>query len=592
MLRFNKLNGLEFFSLAGLTFSAFGFLALILAFLGFFYAPLLFTGAILALGFLAYLAIISRKNFHFRWEFFFVITLALSAVLLFSHFTTPSIFSGRDQGSLSDAAISLAQNHNFQSSFPAEKEFFKIYGPGEALNFPGFNYDSNGRLETHFPLGYISYLAVFYAFFGLLGLVAANGLSFFLFLISFYLVAKNYLPTPKAFVALFLVLTSFIFSWFFKYTLSENLALGLVWFGILQFILFLKNESKLHLSSFLTAFGLLLFTRIETLALFLVTAAILYLKHRGWKHIARNVLGKYALWLLGGISFLYLISLKLNGAFYVAFAKGLLNSLNFSSNGLSAPVHPFREMLYVFRVFSTYALLPYLILGFLGFIYFLKKKDWPKLIPYFILLPLFVYLLSPSITPDHPWMLRRYLFSVMPVSILYATIFLALLLRKKPFFYTASFFLILTNLIIFIPYLGVQENKNLLPQIKNISSDFETNDLILVDRWATGDPWSMMDGPLNLFYQKQAVYFFNPNDLDKLDLKKFNRTYFIIPDVNIDFYRTSQFFPNLVPIKDYLIENESLNIAVGPKNELYSHSVTLPVYQKNLIYGKIYQLKK
>ena len=151
--------------------------------------------------------------------------------------------------------------------------------------------------------------------------------------------------------------------------------------------------------------------------------------------------------------------------------------------------------------------------------------------------------------------------------------------------------MIVCNLTIFVPYLAISPNKNLLPQIEGISKNFVTSDLILVDRDATGGGWSMMTGPLNFIYDKQAVYFFNPNDLDKIDRKKFSAVYFIIPDNKVDFYKPSGLFERLTPIKDYAIETNLLDIATGKKQELYDTPLEFPENKDVLIAGKIYLLK-
>jgi hypothetical protein len=592
--RFNiqNITGVKFFTLSGLFFLGFLWLGLILTFLGFFHAPILAIFGGFSMITLAYLFHANRHNFHFQKEYYIIGIASLAFIVIFSYFTEPTIFSGRDQGTLSNAAIALSKNHSLTFNFPAQQEFFKIYGPGTALNFPGFNYDENGNLISHFPPGYISYLASFYSFFGIFGFILANALAFLFFLISFFLMAKNYLEKKSAMVAFFLVLTSFVFSWFFKFTLSENLGLALVWFSLFQLILFLKNQNKLNLLAHLLAFGFLIFVRIETLAFLAVSLFILYRQTKNWKSFVLETLGKGNLVALIFIFLMFLASLKINSAFYVAFVKGFFNSFD-SISGESDPIpFPFASFFYVLRVFSAYAILTYLVLAVASFIYFLKKKNFKILIPFFILLPSFFYILSPSITLDHPWMLRRYVFSVIPVSILYSMIFLEILTRKTKIFFLFSTFLLLTNLLVFVPYLSVKENDNLFAEVKEISENFGEKDLILIDRDATGDPWAMMSGPLNLLFQKQAVYFFNFQDLEKIETEKFENVYLIIPDGNLSSYTRENFLEKFSPIENYTIEKSSLGIFSERKTELLQKSITLPPYQKSYIYGKIYLLEK
>jgi hypothetical protein len=577
---FKKIISIDLFPLFGLFWIGLGFLALILAFSGFFYAWIIAGYIFLGVIFLLPVLIKNIINFNFQLDYLAVILISFLAIILFSHFSVPTVFTGRDQGSLSNAAIMLSQNHKLAYDFPAEKEFFKIYGKGTALNFPGFNYNSEGSLVPHFPFGYISWLAAFYLFFGLGGFAVANGFSFFLFAISFYTLARNYMEKFPALAAFSLMITSFIFSWFFKFTLSENLALGLVWFGLAQFVFFLKENKKIYALSFLLSFGLLVFARIEALAFLAIAIVILFFKHKKIKNLSVS-LGKNVIFAAVILLIIFIFSLKINAPFYTNLAKGFLNS--FFVSGIKSDSAFFSELIYLWKLFFAYALAPYIIIGILGFFYLWKKKMYSAIFPCLIIFPAFIYLANPSISSDHPWMLRRYVFAVIPFGILYTVIFLDKFLKKRPCFHIFFLLMLISNLALFIPYITVRENENLLRQTQKISVNFEKNDLVLVDREASGSGWSMLAGPLNLLYEKQAVYFFNPEDLEKIDLSSFSKVYFIIPDKNMTLYEESNLKDRLVFVEDYFIENSLLSAE--------KYSPLLPIYQKNYIYGKIYSLK-
>lgn len=65
--------------------------------------------------------------------------LALVLSLIISFPSSPSVFSGRDQGSYAEAAIRLAHDGALRSHTPlAAEDFFHIYGEGKAFNVPGF----------------------------------------------------------------------------------------------------------------------------------------------------------------------------------------------------------------------------------------------------------------------------------------------------------------------------------------------------------------------------------------------------------------------------------------------------------------------
>ena len=130
-----------YFALFWIILSWLGFLA---ALAGFFYwwifaGYFAISAAILLRAFLS--KKISLKNLKevsliFPIALISLITLVIIIVLSLS--ATPTIFSGRDQGAISEAAIRLAQNHQLEFYNPVSGEFFKIYGAGKALNFPGF----------------------------------------------------------------------------------------------------------------------------------------------------------------------------------------------------------------------------------------------------------------------------------------------------------------------------------------------------------------------------------------------------------------------------------------------------------------------
>ena len=274
-------NQIRLFSQWALVFClTLGWLGIILSLGGMFFGMIIKIYLVIALIGSVFILIKNWKKDFWKSEFFLASIIALSVTLIFLFWSMPTIFSGRDQGSLSEAAIRLTENHRLTFSSPISEEFYKIYGPGRALNFPGFNYNFAGQLITQFSPGYISWLAAFYAVFGLSGWAVANGLTFFIFLISFYLIARRFLPFGPALTGLFLILTAFIFPWFLKFTLSENLAWALFWFGILQLINFWQKFDKGSFIYLILTWSLLTFSRPETWTFILVILILLILKFK------------------------------------------------------------------------------------------------------------------------------------------------------------------------------------------------------------------------------------------------------------------------------------------------------------------------
>ena len=580
-----NLNKYQLFSFLGLFFIGLEVLAILLALTNFFYWPIL--SGYLFLGGLFFFSILFHNRQALKSASFLSATfLSLGFIIFLSFSFVPTVFSGRDQGSFSEAAVRLAQNHQLSFSSTASQEFFKIYGPGTALNFPGFSYARTGNLITHFSLGYTSWLATFYSLFGLVGFAIANGITFFLFLLAFYFLIELFSSSRSALLALFLVFSSFVFFWLFKFTLSENIALALVWFGILELSLFLKFKNSNYLLLALLSFFILTFTRIEAWAFIAMLAIVLIILQKKAKIIFEKTLPKKIYWLVGAFFLIYLANIFVNNAFYLASIKGLLRSFS-PSEGSSVP---FSAVSYLFDIFSLYSILPFLIIGTIGLSYFLLKKNYAILVPAFIILPTFIYLTHPGISLDHPWMLRRFAFTIIPGAIFYSILVIDRLFTKKIYFFTLIFILIGTNLLVAWPYFNFKENADLSIETKTLSENFSSTDLVLVDRLASGDGWSMIGAPMNFLFGKNAVYFFNPQDLAKIDTKKFSNVYLIIPNASLAFYQKDNFLNRFSAQKNYALTRAFL--ATFDPEEVPDAPLSLPQKTENTTNGKIYLLNK
>ena len=565
-----------------------GWLGFILALSGFFYEQI-FLGY-LALGVALFFRYFSKKTIRDNKEFFSVSALFVTFIILLSFFATPSVFSGRDQGSISEAAIRLSQNHELEFTTITSEEFFDIYGEGKALNFPGFHYTQNEGLITQFPVPYISWLAIFYSIFGISGLIIANTILLYLFLSSIYLLFRLFAGKRHSWIFLLLLLTSFSFSWFFKFTLSENMALSLLWLSILSLTSFLKkNQQQIFYFSFLATGGFLIFTRIEGIAFFAMGfLALLIIKDS--RRYLKNNFKKAILLPLLIFSTLYAWNFFTSLPFYKEIGKAFLGSFDSSSGELPVSFEDkyLLPLIYIVKIHFIYGMLGFLIAGTVGIFYFIKKKKYEILIPVFIVLPSFIYLVESHISSDHPWMLRRFIFAILPVMILYSALLLSRLRdekkHKKIIFSSILIILLLLNAVSFLKYLTFSENKNLLKQTEALSQQFSDNDLILIDRLTTGSGWANISGPMSFLYNKNAVYLFNPSDLKKIDLKKFNRIYLVTPNENIDFWKNSEIGNNLNFHQNYYLETIRLE-SIG-KNDM---NVILPEKETIKVNGKIFE---
>jgi len=593
-----SLSDYHIFFLKSIFFLGIVWVSFILALLGFFYASFIWIAAVICGIFFFWNAASRGMRLTPSAEMMIASAVIALIALSFSIFSTPTVFSGRDQGSISEAAIRLAQNHTIEFSTPASSEFFKIYGPGRALNFPGFYYTENGQLTSQFPLVYIVWLALFFALFGTTGFAVANAILGFMFLMALYLLLRFFLKIPSSSLGIAFIATSFIFMWFSKFTLSENMALPILWISILSLILFLRRPRKLSYAVLLASSALICFTRIEGFAFFVVSIAIIFLSRDAREFIKAKIL-KRILLPLGFFVAILLLNAVQDISFYIELAKTLIPKVT------PPQAQQFGEMkntvlppFYTGKIFHLYGLLGFFILGMLGAVVQALKKDVSKLIPLFVVAPTFIYFLNSHITPDHPWMLRRFAFSIFPAAVFYTAILVGEQIeknqassREKKLKFISIFIslaLIAGNLVAFVRYFPFSEHKNLLAQTEMISEQFSSNDLVLLDREVTGDGWSMISGPMSSLFGKNAVYFFNNQDFNKLDLDKFEKVYLMAPASKANYYLNSTIGNRLSPVNNYSFTFPKLNM--GQKDPL--KKVIFPEKKEFLVTGKIFQVSK
>lgn len=515
------------------------------------------------------------------------ILIALAFSLIIAFFTVPTIFSGRDQGSLSEAAMQLSHNHHLISHSPESDAFFEIYGRGKALNFPGFFYIADGGLLTQFPLPYITYLAGFFGAFAVNGLIFANIILLTIFIVSATLIARYYVSTKHTFVFLILLLSSFAIGWFAKFTLSENIASMLLWSTTLLYIGLKKHPEKVTYFTFFISLSLLLFSRLEGIWFFAIFI-LLALRNKTIRDFLKKDLWWHIIFPLTTLFTISCVVAVMNLPFITTMA-GVFFDTTSSSEATSTNL--LEKISYLFSVYTIYGLLGPLILTVgLSTVALRYKKYRFFLLPIAVTLPLFSYYLFPHISSDHPWMLRRFVFALLPATILMSTFFIALIPhrwpQKKLLQYTLITTLFLMNIPAFATFITYAENTDLRAQIHDISLHFSDNDLILIDKDAAGSGWSMITNPMRSLDEKHAVYFFNTFDFEKIDTSNFAHIYLITPNENSNFYK-KDLGEHMRYVDKYTITNNQLQIEKD--RTLFPR---FPEKNTYTVRGTIYELKK
>ncbi|QQS15786.1 MAG: hypothetical protein IPK84_00250 [Candidatus Moraniibacteriota bacterium] len=479
--------------------------------------------------------------------FFFIFSTS------FSPSPSASVFSGRDQGSYAEAAIRLAHEHSLHSYTPSvERNFFRLYGTGKALNFPGFFFAPDGSLVTQFPLGNIAWFGANISLFGIAGLSIANAFTLFISLLVLFTLLWRFLPFQFAVGGVAIAALSFPFIWIQEQTLSENLALPL--FLILSFcaVLFLNQPRRWTYLLALSSSVFLCLTRIEGFAILVAVATLFLSRGSSRKYILTHwpTTILFALVVTGAVIG---VDIFFNTPFYKTIGKAATESSANTSqvipSFISSALH---SIVHVSSVFWTYGIISVTSLSLLGIVFLFKKREHLKLVPFWLALPTFAYIFSPQISSDHPWMLRRFVFAFWPTVVILAIFALAQLQRYfknrypekiifRPTIFSALFstLLILPAIPATAPRLFFAENRNLLADVETLSNNFSDHDLVLVDRMSSGDPFSIIADPMSTLFGKNAVYFFNPSDLSNIDTDQFEHIYLIARDGDEIAYQTA-----------------------------------------------------
>jgi hypothetical protein len=512
---------------------------------------------------------------------------------LLSYFTVPTIFGGRDEGSIATSALMINKNHSLNYQNKIINTFAKIYGEGKALNFPGFFYQKSRNsfiLKSQFLPGYPAYLANFAYSTKINFLKFANAIPLLIFLLAFYSIVKQ-LTKEKYFslVAVSMLITTTPLVIFYKFTLSEIFFASFIWsslYFLLKYLQLKKQSppSKKILSFWLIFIPLLptVFIRIESFGIIFILILILIFKKH---HSLQQPLYQIPLLL---IIFLGVLSMVLFSNFFIIAGKGLLNTfINFNHQTLSSDqtktfLPKIWQHFYLPKLFYTYNFLPFFLFGILAIVKLFKEKKWFFLTPLFFLGIKGFYLIDANISLDHPWMLRRFTFATIPLLILYTILFFQHYpLRQKLITKMIITVLITSNFLLSYPFVVFKQNNNLLEQTDKLAQQFTNQDLILVSQQASGSGWSLITEPLRTILNKQAVYFFNPNDYAKIDQTNYQHIYLISSQKEIPHY--VMVLNNIQKEKPYTLKNQIIQPTKNP--------LQFPKLITTETNGIIYQLK-
>jgi hypothetical protein len=584
-----KLNFFEVFSLGWMTLSFFSLCLAITGFFHFFW--LIFFLATIIFGFFylvkkRYIQIIGLER-----SSWIILTIICSLGIFLSLFSIPTIFGGRDEGSYSTSGLLISQNHQTTYSDELTSQFFRVYGPGKALNFPGFYYQEDGSLKSQFLPAYPSWIAIWHSFFGLPGLKFANLFPFVTFLFSFYLILKiitaefhSQRPEDKKYPWLPILGSAMLTSVLpliilYKFTLGEIYFAALLWFSIYLFLKYFKESSGFRYGMLFIPLAILPFVRIEAAAFLFMFLLLFILKD--YEHLK---LPRYQLPFVI-LAFIFLTAFAYEPNFFIDSLGNVAEPLLEKEAPLSEEdsfLSDDWKNFYNLRLFHNYNLAPFFIFTGVFLLNFLRKKEREKikgksklfLLPFVFSLPTLIYLFDANISLDHPWYFRRFIFMIIPMTVLYAALFLYCLRSSNRWLFRIIVLLIISlNILLLFPVasdgqpgknlLTFGQNQHLLTQIEELSNNFSDKDLLLISQRSSGSGWSLMSEPLRTLFGKQAVYFFNPYDLGKIERSKFENVYLISSASELSLYEKI----NKKEIKRYTLENTIIDPSRDPEQK-------------------------
>lgn len=505
----------------------------------------------------------------------------------FIFFQPQTLFNGRDQGSLSQASYFLSKYSSFSFPLQEARSFFSAYGEGKALNFPGFFYDSVGNLITQFPHPTIAWYASLLS----LGIpspyhiMIGNALTLFFFIFSFWNILFYFTNKKIASIFTALVLTTFPLWWFSRFSLTENVMLATLWITLFFLLHFTQKPSSKNLFFLFLSLSLLSITRIEGVFFVFLILISLFFFPRVQRFLREKILFRF---FVPSLILLFFFSLAVfnNIPFYSTVAKAFLETLGFLESTPSQETTTTLSLLELWKILFLYGTGSLALLGLFSYVFIVFKKNTPKRQSFFLLLgilsPGFIYLLIPFISPDHPWMLRRFLFSVIPALILIIAYLFFIFMqtakkKQKVILYSTLFLLFLSQIVPAFSFFSVSQDTSLLQQTIAFSQNFTQKDIILVEKNVTGNGFVMIPSILQMKGLSSA-YFFNAEDFNRADFSNFERVFFLVEKDSIDTYGAISDNEGLI------VEFSDSRLTVDTLNTLLSFPNLTPYFLSNRLF--------
>ncbi len=417
-----------------------------------------------------------------------IIILICSIGILFPHET----FGGRDEGSYSNIAVMLSKNNNLL--FPQHIRSVIINYIGEDVQ----------KVVTVTTPAYYVWLAIQNVLLGLQWMLRSNVVLISLGLCSLFLVALSISKKSLGFITVVLYVSSMPFLWFFRETMSENLAFFLLWTSIAFLFIFFKTKRWTYLIGLILGTWLFSFTRLEGVLIqfttFLVfSTALLITEIFSLKKKLLIILVYFIV-----ISSFLLISnpfgkgsnLSVNIVHVSTLLKRSIptnlitetKTENKNTNSKNITLEK-RFTIFFILMLTKYNLVLILFSIFLIMpqIFFDKKISKTNKVYFVCLLlilsPEFYKFINLSVTLEQPWLYRRYVYALLPMGYLsFSILFNKLVSRKLLTLFVAILFII--NIVLSSKIITLKNNWSITEKIEKLTKNIAPkDDFIVIKDW-------------------------------------------------------------------------------------------------------------
>lgn len=543
------------------------------------FSELIFFLAILLLLYLTRKKIVKFKKIR-TYDFLIIILIFIFSIIN-GYYYHETVGNDRDHGAYVVNAVALVKH----GSVLIDSQF-------TYMGFVRAFFDPQKIVLSRPPL-YSIYLAFFYSIGGLTALFWANSFLLFISLSIMYFIGKRLSGKVSGLLLVIFFITCYATLYFSRRTLSENLFLFLIWFGVLLFVTGLQHKNRRLLISSFIPISLLPLARIEGfiyILSFVFASLIIHKRKIDLKGFYKEKEFLLVI-LIFGISGLYYLNFMQN--YFLIVIKVIENIIikALDSMGVSLGIEnrtflrtisftPMENLRYVFYLFNYYFITPFIVACIIGL--YKKKFKFEHFIITILVFPSLLYLYDPIIFRDHPWAMRRYWPVFMPYVFLLTSSYLSKIKEQanNRIFFSLFFILISFNSINSMGILTYTEYRS--DDLSLFVSKFDEGDIILFpeEYYDTFGRWSSI---LKFHYGLDVIWpvLRTPYQEEKINTFKSISNY--LNNTDREIYVVSKIDKEKKKVTDYFLNAQLTRVSEynHTYENLYKNELEFPPKKKD-----------